>query len=108
MRSPSPRTALITGASGGIGSAATKRLAAAGWTVVAAMREPSRGGDLSDSGRVVPLELDVVSKASVATLATRVRELVGAGGLDGLVNNAGVLVEGPFELLTTSELRRQF
>ena len=37
----------------------------------------------------------------------RLKEL-GAKGLDGLVNNAGILIPGPLELITTAQLRQQY
>jgi NAD(P)-dependent dehydrogenase (short-subunit alcohol dehydrogenase family) len=87
------QTVLITGANSGIGRAAALRLATAGYRVYAAMRDTTRGEKLlalaEQAGcRVEPIELDVTDDASVARGAERV--LAEAGGIDVLINNAGI------------------
>lgn len=78
------RTALVTGASSGIGAATARRLAADGWEVVAAARRLDRLDELAAScPGVRPLALDVTDQASVAALADAVPQL------DLLVANAG-------------------
>jgi NAD(P)-dependent dehydrogenase (short-subunit alcohol dehydrogenase family) len=54
-----------------------------------------------------PLPLDVTDEGLVAAAASAVEERVGAAGLAGLVNNAGVAVTGPLELTPMEEWRRQ-
>jgi len=89
MTSPAAaRTALVTGASTGIGRASALALHAAGLTVIAAMRTPDRTG-LPDGVRVV--ELDVDDDASVAAA------FEAAGPVDVLVNNAGTSPTGATE-----------
>lgn len=84
-------TALITGASRGIGLALTEALARRGWAVVATCRDPESARDLrrlaSDLGGAIRLAaLEVTDPASITALA---RDLNGAP-LDVLVNNAGI------------------
>ncbi len=102
-------TALITGASTGIGRATALRLAASGWTVLAGVRKTADGEELRAAGgeRVLPVELDVTDAAQIARAAERVSKTA-PGGLDALVNNAGSAVGGPLELLAMDDLRRQF
>ena len=59
------------------------------------------------SSRLVAIALDVADSLSVSTAASAVAGAVGDAGLDGLVNNAGVVVTGPVEFLPLPELRRQ-
>lgn len=59
-------------------------------------------------GRVRPVELDVTDAAQIAAAAELVAERTGSAGLDALVNNAGIGVGGPLEVLELDELRRQF
>jgi NADP-dependent 3-hydroxy acid dehydrogenase YdfG len=79
----SGRTAVVTGASSGIGAATARRLATEGFDVVAAARRRDRLDALAAETGARAVTLDVTDPASVATLA----EQVGDCGV--LVNNAG-------------------
>lgn len=79
-------TALVTGASRGIGAHAARRLAARGVTVLAGCRDP-HATTFSEED-IHPIALDVTDDASVAAAVKEVE--AGHGGLDVLVNNAGV------------------
>ncbi len=104
-----PKTVVITGASTGIGRACALRLDKAGWNVFAGVRKREDGEMLRREGspRVVPLRLDVTDAASIEESARRVAEATGERGLDGLVNNAGITVQGPLEYLELDDLRNQ-
>src|SRR4051794_31941071 len=99
----SSRTILVTGASTGIGRAAVDRLAADGFTVIAGVR---READVPASASS-HLLVDLGEPESVAHAAKTVLERTD-GNLAGLVNNAGINVNGPFEVLPLDEWRRQF
>jgi len=103
------RNVLITGASGGVGTALSKVLASKGWRVFAGVRSDGAAAALADlAPNVEPVDLDITDEASVAAAARKVADAVGAAGLQGLVNNAGVIVQGPLELVPVHALRRQF
>ncbi|NUS11640.1 MAG: SDR family NAD(P)-dependent oxidoreductase, partial [Streptomyces sp.] len=101
---PPARSVLVTGATGGLGFAVARRLAAEGWTVHAAHRTPADARRLAElPGDVRPVELDVTDEASVRAAAEQV-----GGRLDGLVNSAGLIVQGFWEQVPGDALRRQF
>ena len=60
------------------------------------------------SARLAPLQLDVTDEDAIAAAAGRIAEAVGAAGLAGLVNNAGIVVAGPLELVPLADFRKQF
>jgi NAD(P)-dependent dehydrogenase (short-subunit alcohol dehydrogenase family) len=98
-------TVLVTGAGRGIGHAAALRLARAGWDVHAGVRRDEDGERLTaaaPAGRLVPVTLDVTDADQVAALDDALPE-----HLDGVVNNAGIVVGGPVEALALDDLRRQ-
>jgi NAD(P)-dependent dehydrogenase (short-subunit alcohol dehydrogenase family) len=101
------RTALLTGASTGIGRATALRLDAAGWRVFAGVRREEDAQSLRDaaSANLEPLILDVTDPDQIAAAAARVG--AGPGGLDGLVNNAGVAIPSPLETIPIEDFRRQ-
>lgn len=105
-----PRAVVVTGASSGIGRACALELDRAGYRVFASVRREKDAESLRQaaSDRFVPIFLDVADGASIAAAADAVSQAVGTAGLAGLVNNAGVGVPGPIELLAAADLRRQF
>ncbi|ORV60604.1 17-beta-hydroxysteroid dehydrogenase [Mycobacterium europaeum] len=98
-----PRTAVITGASRGLGFASTVRLYREGWRVVAAMRTPDRGlpllreatGAEEGDDRLIGVQLDLLDPASIAAAAKAIGEAAGAPV--GLVHNAGISAAGMVE-----------
>jgi len=104
-----PKSVVITGASTGIGAACALHLDKLGLRVFAGVRRQTDAEALKSkaSSRLVAIALDVADSLSVSTAASAVAGAVGDAGLDGLVNNAGVVVTGPVEFLPLPELRRQ-
>ena len=103
-------TVLITGASTGIGAACAIRLAAAGMHVYAGVREDAAGAALraQNAALITPLHLDVTNADSIATAVATLDAQLGDAGLNGLINNAGIAIGGPLEVLPMNEIRRQF
>jgi NAD(P)-dependent dehydrogenase (short-subunit alcohol dehydrogenase family) len=96
MMSGSVRTALITGASRGLGLALARQLAVEGWQLVV----DARGAEALEAARVLLAEQTrVVAIAGDVTDGTHRQKLVEAardmGGLDALVNNASMLGPSP-------------
>ncbi|MEA5455590.1 oxidoreductase [Sinomonas sp. JGH33] len=102
---PTQQTALVTGASSGIGAATVRALMAAGYTVYAAARRIERMQDLADDGARV-LAMDVTDDGSMVDGVAHV--LDEAGRIDVLVNNAGYGAYGSLEDVPIDEARRQF
>jgi NAD(P)-dependent dehydrogenase (short-subunit alcohol dehydrogenase family) len=90
------KTALVTGASSGIGQACAVRLVSAGWRVLAGVR---RAGDAPEGTEEV--RLDVTDGEQIHAAAGLVDQL------DGLVNNAGIAIAAPVEFVPPEELRHQ-
>jgi NAD(P)-dependent dehydrogenase (short-subunit alcohol dehydrogenase family) len=101
------RSVLVTGASTGIGRATARRLDRAGWRVFAGVRREGDAEAVRKEGspNLTALLLDVTDAAQIAAAAKAIE--AEEGGLDGLVNNAGVAVPGPLETLPLDDLRRQ-
>jgi NAD(P)-dependent dehydrogenase (short-subunit alcohol dehydrogenase family) len=107
---PDPATQwnLVTGATGGIGEALVTRLAAEGRNVIATARDPARVRMPNGPGRVEVVRLDFEEPSTIETAARDATRIVGGAGLNGLVNMAGIIVEGPLEGVPAAALRRQF
>lgn len=97
---------LVTGASSGIGRHAAEELRGLGFLVYGTYRNADDRKSLLRSG-VVPVEMEVTSRASIDTASSFVsRDLEARGAsLFALINNAGVGAEGPLEVLPVSEVR---
>jgi NAD(P)-dependent dehydrogenase (short-subunit alcohol dehydrogenase family) len=97
------RTALVTGASRGLGAAISLALANAGADVALGVREPSTVADLvaqieAMGRRAVGVRMDVLDLGQITTAVDAVVERLGR--LDILVNNAGASPEDPAEVVT--------
>jgi NAD(P)-dependent dehydrogenase (short-subunit alcohol dehydrogenase family) len=98
---------MVTGGGGGIGHALVARLAGRGQNVIAAARQPERLTAASGPGRVAGIGLDMSRPETIAAAAGEAARIIGGGTLAGLVNMAGIIVEGPLEAIPPAELRRQ-
>ena len=106
----SARSVVITGASTGIGAACALALDKLNFRVFAGVRKRADGEALQAqaSARLRPFQLDVTSADDIAAALNFLPGEVGHAGLTGLVNNAGIGVVGPLEIVSLDELRRQF
>jgi len=100
---------VVTGASTGIGEACALHLDRLGFRVFAGVRSDAAAKGLTGkaSDRLVPLNLDVTERESIASAARQVEATVGTKGLQGLVNNAGIALAGPLEFLPVDAMRQQ-
>jgi NAD(P)-dependent dehydrogenase (short-subunit alcohol dehydrogenase family) len=100
---------VVTGASTGIGAACALDFAGRGMTVFAGMRDPRAGETLAAKGgpSLIPITLDVTDEPSIARSVETVQRVVGDSGLGGLVNNAGIAIGSPLEVIDLSQLRKQ-
>ena len=100
------KVAVITGASSGIGAATARALAADGYRVALLARRADRIDALAkefDNGSIA-IEADVTDRDSIVAAAERVRQEL--GGADVLVNNAGIMLLGPFGSDQRDDYRR--
>ncbi len=96
---------LVTGASSGIGAAIARELARRGVVVFGTIRRPQDAAGLAKLG-ATPVTMDVTDAAAIAAARAEVERTLAGRPLSGLVNNAGIPVAGPLELLPLAELRR--
>ena len=99
-------TALVTGASSGIGAATARELHAAGAVVVLAARREDRLEALAAElgGRTVVLQADLTDPEQARDVVARAVDATGR--LDALVANAGVMLLGPLESADPADLDR--
>ena len=98
---------MVTGASTGIGAATARELARRGFHVLAGVRR-GEDADALRAANLEPILLDVTDDAGIAALVKHVNDDPERRPLRGLVNNAGVGVNAPVEVLPLGEWRRVF
>ncbi|XVV10201.1 SDR family oxidoreductase [Actinoplanes sp. CA-131856] len=100
------RTAVITGASSGIGEATARALHADGYQVALLARRVDRIEALAAElgAGALAIEADVTDRDALVAAAERVQKEL--GGADVLVNNAGIMLLGPFSSEQHDDYRR--
>jgi NAD(P)-dependent dehydrogenase (short-subunit alcohol dehydrogenase family) len=93
---------LVTGAGRGIGLAITEHMSRRGWDVYATARSDSALSSLDHIPNVHAIPLDITDRSAIATLPDRL-----PASLNGVVNNAGIIVNGPVEGLSLDDLSQQ-
>lgn len=103
------KSAVVTGASTGIGRAICAALISAGWRVFGSVRKQADADALKAAlgAAFTPLLFDVTDDAAVKAAARTVEGALGGRTLGALINNAGVAVGGPMRYLPLAELQRQ-
>ncbi|WP_037080855.1 SDR family oxidoreductase [Neorhizobium vignae] len=100
------KTILITGCSSGLGKMTARHFAEEGWNVVATMRRPEPELANQYPDRILVAALDVADPASIeAAIQAGVERF---GGLDAVVNNAGVTMVSIFEATPAEAIRHIF
>jgi NAD(P)-dependent dehydrogenase (short-subunit alcohol dehydrogenase family) len=100
------KTVLITGCSTGLGKLSARLFAERGWNVVATMRRPEPGLANDFPDRILVLALDVTDPASIENaLQDGAKHF---GGIDAVVNNAGITILSIFEATPDSAVKKIF
>src|SRR5277367_3184705 len=103
------QTALVTGASSGLGRAIALRRARRGFRVFAGVRSADDAAALARlDGAITPVMLDVTSDAQVHDAARAIDRACGDAGLTALVNAAGYATYTPVEYADAAEVARLF
>ena len=104
------KSAVITGASSGIGRSCVERMSRAGWQVFAGVRKEADRENLRRelAANVCPVLMDVENEASIAAAGADIEQQLSGRGLDGLVNVAGIGMLRPIEYATMQDLRKIF
>jgi NAD(P)-dependent dehydrogenase (short-subunit alcohol dehydrogenase family) len=93
---------LVTGAGRGIGLAITKQMSDRGWDVYATARSDAALHSLDGMPHVHAVALDITDRSAIAALPDQL-----PAELNGVVNNAGIILNGPVEGLSLDDLRQQ-
>ena len=93
---------LVTGAGRGIGLAITEHMSRRGWCVYATARSDAALHNLDRLPNVHAIALDITDRSAIAALPDQL-----PAELNGVVNNAGIIVNGPVEGLSLDDLTQQ-
>jgi NAD(P)-dependent dehydrogenase (short-subunit alcohol dehydrogenase family) len=97
---------VVTGTSSGIGRATAEQLAAVGFHVLAGVRR-QEDADKIKHKNIEPVIVDVTKIDTLKSLAERVEQDPLGRPLRAVVNNAGIAVNAPLEMVPLDEFRRQ-
>jgi NAD(P)-dependent dehydrogenase (short-subunit alcohol dehydrogenase family) len=98
------KTAIVTGASSGIGLGVTTALLERGYRVVANSRQITQAGTLTASADLALVDGDIAQPDTARTVVETAVQRFGSVGL--LVNNAGIFIPKPFTDYTTEDFSR--
>lgn len=98
---------VVSGASSGIGAATARRLATIGFHVLAGVRSPHDADQIRDDG-IEPVILDITIPDHIRALAARIADDPDKRPLRAVINNAGIEINAPVEVLPLELWRSQF
>ena len=106
----SGRSAVVTGAGSGLGRDIALGLAAKGYIVFGTAFTAAEVEDLkgASGGRVSLTVCDITQEQAVRGWAAGVSDALSGGGVNVLINNAGILTPGPLEILPLDAVRHEF
>lgn len=104
------KSVLITGVSTGIGYGTAKELIGRGYTVFGSVRRKEDADRVKSElgANFLPLLFDVTDAAAIDRAVAEVEGQCNGQGLGGLINNSGINVPGPIELLSVKEISDNF
>ena len=97
------KTAIVTGASQGIGAGLVRMFVEQGYNVVASSRQVTRSTEVSATDRVALVDGDIGEPATAASIVETA--LARFESIDALVNNAGVIFNKPFTDYSAEDFR---
>ncbi len=101
------KTAVLTGATSGIGNSILREFIDDGYTVYAGYRDIRQKKELSAiSSQVIPFRIDLTKKWTVEDAIKTINQSVEK--IDVLINVAGKVIAGPLETLSVNKIREQF
>ena len=103
MTSSSQKTAIVTGASQGIGAGIVKAFVERGFNVVATSRKVTQSSEVAASDQVALVDGDIGEQATAAKIVETA--LSRFKSIDVLVNNAGIFIAKPFTEYTPDDLK---
>src|SRR5580658_9531680 len=103
MPSSAPKTAIVTGASQGIGAGVVKAFVERGFNVVATARTVSQSTEVAESEQVALVDGDIGDPATAARIAETAMSRFRS--IHALVNNAGIFFTKPFTEYTAGDFK---